>query len=84
MDEKAQELIYRGIHYMRISLMHDEQKEPFIGWLPQDQIIKIQVENEIFIDCVQYHHYEHWFDNIMKSQKEIESEPSEKFGISIQ
>ncbi len=84
MDQKAQEQIYRGIHYMRISLLHDEQKESFISWLPHDQIIKIQVENEIFVDCVQYHHYEHWFDNIMKIQTDIATEPNEKFGISIQ
>ena len=84
MNQKAIEQIFRGIHYIRISPLPEEQKDQFVKWLPRDQIIKIQVEQDIYNDCVQFHHYEHWFDNIMRSQMNIESEPIEQLGISIQ
>ncbi len=83
MNQKANEQIFKGIHYMRISPLPEVQKDKFVKWLPLDQIIKIQVEKDIYYDCVQFHHYEHWFDNIMKSQTDFESEPVERLGISM-
>ena len=65
MEQKSHEKIFRGIHYIRISELPATQKDMFLKWLPRDMVIKIQIEQDILPDCVQYHHYLHWFDNVM-------------------
>ncbi len=87
MEDKANEKIFRGIHYIRISQLPQDQKESFLRWLPRDQVIKIQIDQDILPDCVQYHHYEHWFDNIMLTMIVEDSEDADKnpdVGISVQ
>lgn len=87
MEDKAAEKVFRGIHYIRISRLPQDQKEMFLKWLPRDQVIKIQIEQDILPDCVQYHHYEHWFDNIMLTMKVDDPDDSDRnpeIGISVQ
>ena len=82
MGNKSEELKFRGIHYVRISQLPQEQKDMFLRWLPKDQVIKIQIDQDILPDCVQYHHYEHWFDNIMDTMSDEGNE--QEIGISVQ
>jgi len=87
MEQKSEEKVFRGIHYVRISQLPHAQKDMFLKWLPRDQVIKIQIEQNIFPDCVQYQHYEHWFDNVMLTLIANEkSEPIQNpdIGISLQ
>jgi len=87
MDKKSEEKVFRGIHYIRVSQLPHEQKDMFMKWLPRDQIIKIQIEQDILPDCVQYHHYEHWFDNIMLTmmvEENGEFTQNPDIGISVQ
>ena len=74
MTEKQGEEVYRGIHYIRVSELPDDQQSLFKEWLPSDQRIKIMIQKEIMDDCVQYHHYEHWFDNVYPAQESIKME----------
>ena len=78
MTDKQSEEVYRGIHYIRVSELPKEQQNLFIEWLPSDQKIKIMIQKEIMDDCVQYHHYEHWYDNVYPAQEIIKMEVTKK------
>lgn len=82
---KAEEQIFRGIHYIRLEQLESDQKELFLQWLPTDQVIKIQIDQRIYPDCVQFHHYEHWFDNIRPAMlREQREAHNPDLGISVQ
>ena len=69
MTEILEKEVYRGIHYVRISELPVDQQSLFRNWLPKNQVIKIMINREVFEDCVQYHHYEHWHKNIYPAQE---------------
>lgn len=58
---------YKGIEYVRISKLPDEQKANLVQTLPSDKIIKILRENELLTDCVQFKHYDAWFKSHYKN-----------------
>lgn len=58
---------YKGIEYVRISKLPDEQRSKLVQTLPSDRIIKILRENELLTDCVQFKHYEAWFKSHYKN-----------------
>jgi len=82
MTVKQTEEVYRGIHFVRVSELPPDQQSFFKEWLPTDQLIKIMIEKDVMNDCVQFHHYEHWFDNVYPTQEsvkmEIEKDSEEK------
>ena len=60
--EKIKERVFRGIHFIRIQDLPVDQAESIREHLKGEQIIKIMINREIISDCVQYAHYEEWFD----------------------
>jgi len=60
---KVQTEIYKGIEYIQISKLPEEQKLLIKQSIPADQIIKILKENELLTDCIQFQHYSAWFDS---------------------
>jgi len=58
--------IYKGIEFIRISKLPEEQRKQIVQVLPSDSIIKILKESELLTDCVQFKHYEAWFDQQYK------------------
>jgi len=64
---------YKGIEFIRISKLPEEQRKEIVQALPSDNIIKILREGELLTDCVQSKHYEAWFDQNYKK----ESSPSQ-------
>jgi hypothetical protein len=91
MTDRAEEEVYRGIHYVRVSDLPHDQQFLFTEWLPKDQVIKIMIQKEVFEDCVQYHHYKHWHENVYPTQERVnmgitpeEEEPkSARFNFSF-
>ncbi|MBX2942544.1 MAG: hypothetical protein KF860_09380 [Cyclobacteriaceae bacterium] len=59
---------YKGIEFIRISKLPDEQRKQIVQALPSDKIIKILRDNELLTDCVQFKHYEAWFDQNFKEE----------------
>lgn len=59
--------IYRGIEYIQISKLPQLQKELIVQTLPTDHIIKILTEKELLNDCIQYKHYESWYNQHWKN-----------------
>ena len=58
--------IYKGIEFVRISALPDDQKQLIKSTLPSDKIIKILKENVLLNDCIQYHDYMQWSLDIHK------------------
>ena len=90
MTERLEEEVYRGIHYVRVSELPSDQQILFKEWLPKDQVIKIMIQKEVFENCVQYHHYSHWHENVYTTQKmakmevaKDEEQKSSLFGFSF-
>ena len=74
MTPKQDEEVFRGIHYIRVSSLPSDQQSFLNDWLPSDQLIKIMIEKEILDDCVQYHHYVHWYENVYPTQEQVKME----------
>ncbi|UII34042.1 hypothetical protein LVD17_09475 [Fulvivirga ulvae] len=56
--------IYRGIEYVRISELPEDQKTSIKNWLNIDVVIKIQTESILMSDCILFKDYEFWFKKI--------------------
>jgi len=73
--------IYKGIEYIRVSQLPEEEKEQIRNWLNADLIIKIQTNKELLPDCVVYKNYVHWYENIFTkispADVSTEKKPSE-------
>lgn len=59
---------YKGIEYVRISKLPEAQKAILAAALPSDHIIKILRENELLTDCVQFKHYEAWYNTLYNNE----------------
>lgn len=53
---------YKGIEFVQISKLPEVQRQLIVLVLPADNIIKILKENELLTDCIQYKHYEEWYN----------------------
>lgn len=60
---------FRGIKYVRISSLPDEQRKGIKLALNSGLIIKILREGIILNDCLQYAHYLEWYENIYRANK---------------
>ncbi len=62
--EKAK--VYRGIEFVRISELPENQKVEIQKWASDGQIIKILKDEQLMSDCVQYKDYTYWFEVVFK------------------
>lgn len=70
--EKAQ--IYRGIEFIRISDLPQDQKEAISPWLVEGKVIKIlKNDDQLLSDCVQYTHYKDWYVNVFSIASQVEA-----------
>lgn len=75
---KADLEIYKGIEFVRIFSLPDEQKVIIWKTLQRDKIIKILRDNTLLSDCILYKDYEQWYAETFSVQqaKEEENEPT--------
>lgn len=52
---------YKGIEFVRISMLPEDQKRMIWTSLKRDKIIKILKNDCLLNDCVQVNDYEHWY-----------------------
>jgi len=57
----AEREIYKGIEFIRISKLPQDQRDRILASLPKEKIIKIMHDEVILKDCIQYHDYLEWF-----------------------
>ncbi|HNP20166.1 MAG TPA: hypothetical protein PKL31_17130 [Fulvivirga sp.] len=56
--------IYKGIEFIRISDLNADQQKAIRAWASDDTIIKIQQDNVLLSDCVQFKDYCFWIENV--------------------
>lgn len=85
--------VYRGIEYIRISELPEDEKTQIRNWLDRDMIIKIQTQDQLLPDCVVYKEYVHWYEKIYTkispvdttkkaSQTDVKSKPTAVWHLS--
>ncbi|TRX58376.1 hypothetical protein FNH22_13585 [Fulvivirga sp. M361] len=71
-------LIYKGIEFVRISDLPEDQQTQIRNIVSADLVIKIKTDTELFSDCLLYKDYKHWFESIYTRMSPAEEEPSSK------
>lgn len=56
--------VYKGIHYVRVSDLPEDQQVQIKHIESKDLIIKILTESELMSDCITYQDYQNWYQNI--------------------
>jgi hypothetical protein len=68
---------YKGIEYVQISALPVDQKKSIIESINKKLIIIILKDEDLLKDCLQYHDYINWFENVFKIQtQEAKSIPT--------
>jgi hypothetical protein len=62
--EKIKPTTFRGIDFIQIIEIPDDQRQDFISWLTQDQIITVATNKKVYSRCVQYSLYNEWYNRI--------------------
>jgi hypothetical protein len=60
---KVNSTIYKGIEFVEISTLPNEQKTSLLQAVSPDLLIKILVDGKLMSHCIQYKDYEDWYDN---------------------
>lgn len=68
--------IYKGIEFVRIFALPDEQKVLIWQTFSRDKIIKILKDEVLLNDCIQYTDYLTWYDMHFKPQTRVEEKSS--------
>ena len=67
--EKLESRTYKGIDYIRLTELPDEQYLAFIEWIGNESIITIQVNGSSIKNCVQFSDYSYWYDSIFMTSE---------------
>ena len=59
---RAQPENYKGIEFVRISALPEDQKKLIWNSLHEDKIIKILKDDCLLNDCVQFQDYQTWYN----------------------
>jgi hypothetical protein len=59
---KVKAEIFKGIEFVQINSLPEEQRIKFVENLNRNILIKILIDGKIVSNCVQYSEYEMWFD----------------------
>jgi len=60
---KVRSTIYKGIEFIEISSLPNEQKTSLLQSISPELLIKILVDGKLMPRCIQYRDYEEWYDN---------------------
>jgi hypothetical protein len=72
----AQAENYKGIEFVRISTLPEDQKQMIWTSLKRDKIIKILKSDCLLNDCIQLHDYETWYRENYKTTVDLTTEAS--------
>lgn len=61
---KVNSRIYKGIEYIQLNDLPDDQQQKLRETLSEDSLIKILIDKNIISNCLQYKYYEVWFDSV--------------------
>lgn len=73
---KVNSTIYKGIEYVQVNSLPEDQKERLLQTINHDLFIKILVDEKLIGNCLLFKDYEIWFDNVYKPQPHTSNQPS--------
>jgi hypothetical protein len=59
---KVNSTVYKGIEFIEISTLPNDQKTSLLQSINPDLLIKILVDGKLMPRCLQYKDYEEWYD----------------------
>lgn len=83
---KVKSTIYKGIEFVEIYSLPNEQKQNLLQTINPELFIKILVDGKLMSQCIQYKDYEEWYDNAFLSLKDLKkgSNRSEEVVTGVQ
>jgi hypothetical protein len=73
--------IFKGIEFIRVCDLPLDQQNEINKWSDQEIVIKIQTEEGLYSDCIQYKDYVYWFENIFEEATTTETKLIPHTGI---
>jgi hypothetical protein len=74
--------VFKGIEFIRISDLPLDQQPGIKEWANNEVVIKIQTEDKLYSDCIQYKDYLYWFESILKEATTTETKLTITKGIN--
>lgn len=62
--------VFKGIEYVQVNQLPENQRESFIQSVHDSLYIKILIDGKVVSGCVQYKDYERWYDAIFRPRAE--------------
>jgi hypothetical protein len=79
---KVNSRIYKGIEYIQLNDLPQDQQEKIIETLHSEFFIKILIDTTIIKNCIQYKDYEMWFDSLYVTQQSVPAKVERHVEIS--
>ena len=68
--------IYKGIEYIQVSELPQNQSELFATTFNKSLVIKILINGKVINDCLQFTDYKTWYESIYNIHSVIEIKPA--------
>lgn len=63
---KVNSTIFKGIEYVQLNQLPEEQRERILETINRNLIIKIMIDGKIVGNCLQFKDYEVWYENVFQ------------------
>jgi hypothetical protein len=80
---KVNSTIFKGIEYVQLSQLPEEQRERILETINRNLIIKILIDGKIVGNCLQYKDYDIWYENVFTPAKPAIAQANGKQGKVI-
>jgi hypothetical protein len=71
---KLQAENYKGIEFIRISSLPEDQRIRIQSSFSKSRIIRILRDSELLKDCIQYSDYQDWYSKISRVETKVEKQ----------
>jgi len=68
---KVNSSIYKGIHFVQVNALPQDQKDKLLNTINRELLIKILIDGKLVGNCLQFKDYEIWFDNVYQFDETI-------------
>lgn len=80
---KVNSTVYKGIEFIEISTLPNDQKASLLQTINPDLFIKILIDGKLMPRCLQYRIYEEWYDNEYRPVKKENNALPESRGTEV-
>lgn len=66
---KVNSTIFKGIEYVQLNQLPEEQRERILETINRNLIFKIMIDGKIVSNCLQFKDYDVWYENVFMPVK---------------